>query len=211
MFLTPEMYSSCVTINQDVGEASLTLGSTILRNDRGGAKLPSTDVPAFFGDKETIGVYSGTKNVGARNATTSYYTVKKQPRLLLLTPQTIMDLYERVKSKEDQLTIVAYIDPPVNEKTTYSPSFDQEKDGVVQPMGFLTQKDLYEYKEKGQGLYINRRMANIVCSVGYDGWLVMPGALYQYVPSRNAVTPYPPEIMLCKWNNVLDKALQNIV
>jgi hypothetical protein len=179
-------------VSEEEGEASLLLGSILLRKDRMG--IASTDVPAFFSDLESIAVYSGN---------TSYYKVKQQPRLLLLNPQTIMDLYERAKTKEDQLTIHAYMNPPINEKTVYSVEFN-EKDAIVQPTGFLSRKDLDEYKTNGHGLYINRRMANLVCKLGYDGWLVMPGALYQYVPSRNAVVPYAPEIMLCAWNNILE-------
>ena len=202
-FDSPIKYGTCLEPHVTKKGFTLKLGSILVRNDRGGAKAPSTEAPAFFGDAISTRIYGANhKNP------TSHYKVTKQPCLFPLDAMPLMALaqgqFGKI-TKEEELTVIAYIDPPVNEQTTYPPGFSEEDDAVIQPMGFVTRKNLEEFKAKGQGLYINRKLANLVCRLGFDGWIALPGALYQWVPSRNAVVPYAPEIMICKWDDFMER------
>ncbi len=202
-FEYPDKYGKCIEPHASRNGLTLKLGSIVVRNDKGGAKEPSNEVPAFFGDTASTKIYGA-----AHNNPTSYYKVTKQPRLFILDAFPLIALAKGQFgpiTKEEELTVVAYLDPPVNEKTVYPPEFSEDDDAVIQPMGFVTRKNLEEFKAKGQGLYINRKLANLVCRLGFDGWVALPGALYQWVPSRNAVIPYAPEIMLCKWDTFMER------
>jgi hypothetical protein len=203
VFDVPANYEVCVEDHPGKVGLTLKLGSILSRNDRSGAKEPSTEVPAFFGDSQSIRIY------GANHENpTSRYRVVKQPRLFILDGIHLIAMFKRAFgpiTKEDELTIMAYISPPLNEKTTYPPGFDEEHDLVIQPTGFVTREDLENYKAHGKGLYVNRKMANLVCRLGFDGWVALPGDLYQWVPSRNTVARYAPEIMLCKWDTFMER------
>ncbi len=62
-------------------------------------------------------------------------------------------------------------------------------------------------------LYLNRRILNLVCHLGYDGWVVYPGTLLQrnldaayYERTgkfRYKLNPYTAEVALCKWDRFL--------
>jgi hypothetical protein len=69
-------------------------------------------------------------------------------------------------------------------------------------------------KENIQGThidYMNRKIARMMCRLGFDGWIVMPlnmekrHGLIQYVMSRKTKAPYMPEVMLCRWSEHLER------
>ena len=91
------------------------------------------------------------------------------------------------------------------------------KELYVNPSGF-TPADLAAYRanRSKHPNYLNRRMAEIVCRLGFDGWVVKPfdpkrrAGLIQisiYIEGgvlKTRKVPYTPEIMLCKWKDIMD-------
>lgn len=175
--------------------ATLIPGTVIFRGDNDKKKLPSTEVPAFFADAMSAHIYTrGDKNK------LSAFRVKSQPKLFILSYMNLAALFdedERLTAEEKQaLDMYLQTEPGL-------PPY-------IVPVGFLK-------RENAQGehkLYLARRIINIVCRLGYDGWIAMPDTLIQRnLDTRHAMetgeyryilNPFNPEIALCKWDTWLD-------
>ncbi len=166
------------------------------RADWEGVRLPSTDVPAFFGNRESINVYTRGKG----NSVISSYRVKSPLVLFNMNPVSLILL-----SKLPQLTD--------EEKQYMKQYFVREGDlaYVIPTIPFPSETLLKNYKEKkerGEEVYIpylNRMIAGILCRLGFDGWIVLPynprkgEGLLQYSIVRNDLSEYTPELMVCNW------------
>jgi hypothetical protein len=62
---------------------------------------------------------------------------------------------------------------------------------TVSPLGYLpgTNENTHPHK------YVNRLMSEMICKMGFDGWIVLPKTLKQYRWGK--VDYYPQEVMLC--------------
>jgi hypothetical protein len=77
---------------------------------------------------------------------------------------------------------------------------------------YFTPRDLAEYQAKKVVFpnYLNRRMAEIICRLGFDGWVVKPYdidrktgliqlSLTLLASGEDPLIEYTPEVMLCGW------------
>jgi hypothetical protein len=175
---------------------SLPVGAELYRADSGGAKEPGADVPAFFTNRGSTRAYRR----GAAG-TLSSYVVKKEARLFDMNFNSLGKL-GTLLDKDDIKVLIHYY----NIKELY-----------VNPSGF-TPADLAAYRANRSKYpnYLNRRMAEIVCRLGFDGWVVKPfdpkrrSGLIQishYIDGgalKTREVAYTPEIMLCKWKDIMD-------
>ncbi len=160
---------------------------------RGGQEAPSASVPAFFGDRTTIDKY-------LRNKPENLWTFRfvERPRLFELSYPNLIKLFDEDARLTDleRSALDAYL---VVSETSMP---------YVWPVTFLSAAD------KAANLYLNRRILNIVCRLGFDGWIVMPDSLVQKnidlahfretEEIRYALTVYEPEIALCEWTSFLE-------
>ena len=193
--LTPDDFMNQKLINEieDPGKYTIVTIKTdtvIYRGDHRGNKTPTGSVPVFFADKESATIYT------RKNATKMYsYKIIKSPRLFVLSFPSILEL-----SKDERLT---------NEERAALDSYlSISADGVpyIIPVSFLKKENM----EGEHKLYLNRRIVNIICRLGYDGWIVFPDTLIQrnmdtkhYMETqevRYVLNPYNPEIVVCKWD-----------
>jgi hypothetical protein len=184
--------------NTDTGLPTVLLpvGAELYRADHAGAKEPGAEVPAFFTNRGSTGAYTRGKT-----GTLSSYVVKKEARLFDLNLNSILPLVPLLD--DDEVEVIMHW---FNHEDTY-----------VNPSGF-TPKNLADYRSGTSKYpnYLNRRMANIICKLGFDGWIVKPfdikkrtglEQLSYYVDGKSLKTrivPYAPEIMLCKWKDTMD-------
>jgi hypothetical protein len=171
------------------------------RADWEGIKLPSTNVPAFFGNRESINIYTRGKG----NSVVSSYRTKTPLVLFNMNPISLIWL-----SKIPQLT--------EDEKNYMKQYFIREGElaFVIPTIPFPSealQQNYKQKKERGEEAYLpylNRLIAGILCRLGFDGWIVRPynpekgDGLLQYSMVRNEVFPYSPEIMVCNWNTKME-------
>jgi len=174
--------------NEEIHLPTLILpeGSVIHRADHEGAKSPSNEIPAFFGDRKSIKIYARGK---PEAEAVSSYSVKRPITLFHMTLNTILDISVHPDlTKGDKEALRAYVG-----------------EGFVIPIKFLRKENI----EKR--LYLNRRIANMICRLGFDGWVVNPydpdkkQGLVQFIISRQDIAEYSPEIMLCTWTNFLER------
>ncbi len=167
-------------------------GTRVHRADAKGATIPSTDVPAFFGNMKSIQVYSR----GNPQAFSSY-TFHKPCELIQFDYTTLQNLLSHPGlSHDDKESLLQY--------------FNREE-GYVNPISVTEEnkKEFLNAKGAKPLKYLNRRVADILCSLGFDGWIVQPynpgkrQGMIQYVPSKKVLAPYAPEFMLCKWDEYL--------
>jgi hypothetical protein len=164
---------------------------------RGGVKA-GTDAPAFFGALTTAEFFSKGNDEKIYG-----YRVRKEPKLLQLSYANLITLFEN----DERLTEIerAALDK-------YLVVSDDQPPYVV-PVDFLLPED-----KVGEGrypLYLNRRILNMVCRLGYDGWVVLPGTLIQrnldteYFMKKGKVryqlNPYNTEVALCAWDEFLEE------
>lgn len=171
----------------DMSVIRLPVGAVLHRADRTGAKTPSDKVPAFFGNQYSIRVYAGPLGKPAYSS----YVVKKEAKLFVVNAQSIMKLFFHPKmTAKEKAFIDKYLNIP---SAAVLPSF---------PLGQVD----------GHTHYLNREIANIVCKrLGLDGWIVLPfdaerGRGMKQISFVHGIVPYAPEIMLCKWTDVMDTA-----
>ncbi len=140
----------------------LPVGAVVYRADHAGAKEPSGDVPAFFTNVNSTRAYTR----GAKG-TKSSYVVKKEARLFHMNLNSLMALARHVASTGGETEVFdRYLAMTEDE---YGERF------FVNPSDFL-ETNLKEYQEGkvSHPNYLNRRLAQIVCSLGFDGWVVKP-------------------------------------
>ena len=138
----------------------LPVGSVWYRADRQGAKSPSTEVPAFFTTKELLAPYKkpfpGKPNLG--DATVSTYTVTKEAKLFHMTLNSIIALFQNpALTKEEKELVAHWFQLPEESPPYIFPAFTRPENlGGEFPN------------------YANRRMAALLCRLGFDGWIVKP-------------------------------------
>jgi len=140
----------------------LPVGAVVYRADHGGAKEPSGDVPAFFTNVNSTRAYTR----GAKG-TKSSYVVKKEARLFHMNLNSLMALARHVASTGGDTDVFDHYLAMTEDE--YGERF------FVNPSDFL-EANLKEYREGkvSHPNYLNRRLAQIVCSLGFDGWVVKP-------------------------------------
>ena len=169
-------------------------GTKVFRGETSSGKKPSKESPAFFADIISASIYSrGVKE------NLNIYEVTKQPNLFLLSYENLINLFDNDKrlTDEERLALDNYV---------------QIKDDLppfIVPVIFLK-------KENSTGefpLYLNRRIINLICRLGYDGWIALPETLIQRnldtIHYKNTgimrfkINYYNPEIALCEWDSFL--------
>lgn len=175
---------------------TLPVGLSIYRGESGGRKEPGSEVPAFFSDMVSAAIYTR-----GNPANLFAYKVHKSPNLFELSYFNLAKLYE----EEERLTLEER-----QALDMYLQVADSETPYIV-PVAFLKKENL----EGEHKLYLNRRIINIVCRLGYDGWIAMPESLLQrnmdtqyYAQTgqvRFKLNLYNPEIALCKWDDFVEK------
>lgn len=157
---------------------TIKIGLIIFRGDFEKKTLINKNIPAFFSDIITATIFT------RGNSKYLYgFKVKKQPILFHLSYKNLINLKKDKRLREKELEAL-------NKYLQYS---------FINPIDFLNLEDAPK-------LYLNRLILNIVCRLGYDGWLVYPESLKQrlYNGVNYKYSFYSPEITLCKWSNFLD-------
>jgi hypothetical protein len=169
-------------------------GVKVFRGESAAGKIPSTQFPAFFSDIISASIYTrGVKE------NLNIYEVIKQPNLFHLSYENLISLFDNDKrlSEEERNALDNYV------------QVSDENPPYIIPVMFLK-------KENAAGefpLYLNRRIINLICRLGYDGWVALPETLLQrnldsaHYKKTGIMTFklnfYSPEIALCKWDNFL--------
>jgi hypothetical protein len=201
MLQEPENYNDKTLIiptkkNGDTYDSyTIKLGTQIFRGDHDSKKLPSKEVPAFFTD-----VISATIYTRGDAEKLSGYTLIKQPNLFHLSYANLITLFDEDKrlTEEEREALNIYL-----QVSNSNPPY-------IIPVFFMKQENA-----KGEHkLYLNRRIINIICRLGYDGWVALPETLLQrnmdaahYKATgeiRYKLNPYNPEIAICKWADFLE-------
>jgi hypothetical protein len=161
------------------------------RADHEGAREPSADIPAFFGNRKSIALYARGKGDEAFSS----YKVTRPMRLFEMTLNSIYDLYFHPDLSEDEKEwIQLYLKPEMGAVIPAVPT------GPKGPTGHLP--------------YLNREIAAIVCRLGFDGWIVLPFSpekrqgLVQFSLVQRKLLPYSPEIMLCNWKQHMERVVR---
>jgi hypothetical protein len=128
------------------------------------------------------------------------FKVVEQPKLFCLSYKNLVNLMKDSRlTDEDREALHQY----VNVEKGLPP--------YIIPIGFLKKMNMMgEHK-----LYLNRRILNLVCRLGFDGWIAMPDTLLQrnmdakhYQATgeiQYRLNPYNPEIAICKWDRFLEQ------
>lgn len=172
---------------------SLAKDVIIFRGDHTEKKVPSGRYPVFFSDKRSASVYTR----GAPEKLSSYKVIKS-PKLFHLSYENLIALFSEDLDVDEVAALKMYLNVGETE--------DGKKFPYIVPVGFLKGKENINAK-----LYLNRRILNIVCRLGYDGWIVLPNEIIQRNLTMNKNTgelnytfnPYAPEIALCHWAEFL--------
>ncbi len=199
-FTTPAAYAG-LTVQDSNGWQTVVLpaGSTVYRADPAGKRTPSEGVPNFFSDKESIRPYMRGKSEA--ETVTSYKTTKDLT-LFVMTAANVtavagMDEYADFMNNS---YIVEVEDEDGNQMIAVEPST---------PLKVTKTGKVLEYT--------NRKFAEIVCKLGFEGWIALPdtdlGQLnidmdYYRETGELAkrVNPYTPEIVLCDWKTATASA-----
>ena len=166
---------------------TIPVDTILYRGDKGGARAPKPNMAAFFGNKASVGIYAAKddKNI-------SKYRVKKAITLLELDMNSAYDLQAVLIAHtpdgfltEDEMELV-YI-------------WRDMETNAIRPTIPIGPKDA-----SGHIPYLNRFMANLVCRLGFDGWIAFP-----YDPAKrqgliqlsllHGLIAYSPEVMVCAW------------
>ena len=178
---------------------TVPVGTVMYRGDKGGAQSPASELPAFFGNRNSVGIYAAKneKNV-------SSYRIKKALMLLELNLNSVYAL---------QMALIAHMPPEFLGKDEKKRSllkqlilmWSDPDSGIMKPSVPIGPK-----RASGHIPYLNRLMADIVCRLGFDGWIVFP-----YDPAKrqgltqmsiiHGEVAYPPEIMVCAWTNHMER------
>jgi len=174
---------------------TIKIGTQIFRGDHDKKMLPSKEVPAFFTDVISAMIYTR-----GDSDKLSGFTIKKQPVLFHLSYENLLELFDNDTrlGKEEKDALDKYL------------NVAEDSPPYIIPVEFFKKENAVgEHK-----LYLNRRILNIVCRLGYDGWIALPDTLLQ----RNLDTQYyretgkmrfklniyNPEIALCNWDLFLE-------
>ena len=198
--LSPDDFTNPAYIIEQPGRndylvVTLLEGLQMFRGDHKGKKIPSGKVPVFFADAMSAYIYTrgDSKKLSA-------YVVKRAPKLFVLSYKNILKLIDEPRLEEDETAALEqFLQVDVDRKIPF-----------IVPVGFLKKEDA----TGEHPLYLNRRILNIVCRLGYDGWIAMPDTLVQrnmdtkyYQETgqlRFKLNPYNPEIAICNWATFMD-------
>ena len=153
--------SSRVDSNDYYTTATFNIGISIYRGDKYIKKqrIHTETVPVFFSDKKYALVYTPDRD--------PYYLTKfifkTQPNLFVLSYENL-DLLK----KDTRLTDEEHA--ALNLYYTHNSSIQ-----YIWPVGFLHVEDI---KQKHH-LYLNRRITNLICRLGFDGWVSKKGTITQ--------------------------------
>ena len=174
---------------------TLMEGLQMFRGDHKGKKIPSGKVPVFFADAMSAYIYTrgDSKKLSA-------YVIKRAPKLFVLSYKNILKLIDETLLEDDETAALEqFFQVDIQQKIPF-----------IVPVGFLKKEDA----TGEHPLYLNRRILNIVCRLGYDGWIAMPDTLIQrnmdtqyYKETgqlRFKLNPYNPEIAICNWATFMD-------
>ncbi len=149
---------------------TLPEGSILHRFDKEGARDPSKEVPIFFGNKASVSFYSGKKSPEEINATRSSYRLKRPARLLHMNAEALKRFAElRITPGEADFFEVYYRHAFVKN----SKGKDIETPLILPAIPYGTIAEIRNTPE-GHMKTFNRRFAEIVCGLGFDGWVVKP-------------------------------------
>lgn len=179
VFKDPSVYDKLEVSEDEKGFpiVELPVGTKVFRADRPVATAPSTDVPAFFGNLESIKPYTkwrpGLLNRNKKEIkeadmgeTLSAYTVTKSPRLFHMSFVSLTNLQDYleylisldiIKGKQKE-----FLQEAIHILSIYIQPFSKDISFVIPFIVFKPPS------------YMNRMIANILCALGYDGWIVKP-------------------------------------
>jgi hypothetical protein len=168
------------------------VGTIIYRGDKGDVAIPRSNMPAFFGNRKLADRYAA-----ANDKKISKYRITKELTLLELNLNSVYNLQKALIAHmpgfltDDQMELV-YI-------------WCDMETGAIRPSIPIGPEDA-----SGHIPYLNRFMAELVCRLGFDGWIVFP-----YDPSKrqgliqisviHGRVAYSPEIMVCRWMDHMEK------
>jgi hypothetical protein len=170
-------------------------GTILYRADPEGSKKSEGKFPEFVGDKKSASEYAWGDIPLSEQLST--YKVLKDLRFIDWNYDNILKIKDHPKLTKKERRVFEYY---FNKQTKF------KEDKYVSPLGFLNGSFLHgvsKYKTEERFNYINRLVINIICKLGYTGWIVKPGSLLQYHKDMNLVIEYDPEIVICP--NIYDK------
>jgi hypothetical protein len=153
---------------------TLPVGSEIHRYDKEGAVDPyisksNETVPIFFGNKSSVLFYSGKTTEAEINATRSSYRLKRPARLLHINTYA-MKHFLNLLTPEDAVFFNDYC------RIAKFPN----SNGTLVEMPLIVPAEPYgtvaeiRKQDKDKRKPFNRRFAEIICNLGFDGWIVKP-------------------------------------
>jgi hypothetical protein len=239
VFKDPSVYDTLGVSEDEKGFpiVELPVGAKVFRADREGAVAPSTEVPAFFGNRVTISPYTKPlpgKKALEETSTLSAYTITKSPRLFHMTLESVQELFNSFVERINTAGINESETDFLNYSLTMLSQYFPPGVGVVIPSLPTPPSPFSKPSEKHRS-YMNRTIADILCHLGYDGWIVKPFNLKERqgleqvsivrlkeisdktkIPLpvllenpkalERASISYPPEIMLCNWSAFMEPA-----
>jgi hypothetical protein len=191
-------------------------GTIIYRADRREAKTPSTKIPAFFGNRKTIEPYTKSDRTADVNLSKIVrYRFKTDVELIELNLNSLSMLniiFESLSPEMFSDTDLVLL----NKKAAYGHAILStwvDEDGDVNPSLPLYKLGengkAYLKKQSGFTVYLNRYIASLLCALEIPGWIALPynpdkrqGIIQKSV--KYGRVPYPPEMMLCKWDDLLE-------
>jgi len=153
---------SSINSNDNYDTGSYNIGVTIYRGDKIMKKQNAHDsagVPVFFADKKHALVYTPDYDPKYLKE----FTFKKMPTLFVLSYNNLDVLKKDVRlTAEERDALNLYYNT-------------NNVDKYIWPVGYLHKEDAFLQHK----LYLNRRIANILCRLGFDGWVSEKGTLKQ--------------------------------
>lgn len=189
------------------------------------AKPGAKGIPLFLGDLQSIKIYArippGRGNPDPRAL--SRYIIKGRPKLFEMSPENIQKLLKDPSVPAELRDLYfTYVKPSQFFKVDEQPPADiiEEAFGKAPEQGYpAVTPNLSSPDPTAPSVYLNRKLTDVLCKLGFDGWVVRPAKLLQRFPLRlyaSAIaqykkdfpnklryfyTPYPPEVMLCNWES----------
>lgn len=194
----------------------ITAGTVIYRADRREAKTPSTKIPAFFGNRKTIEPYTRSDATSDVNVSKIVgYRFKTDTELIELNLNSLGLLNIIFESLSPEMFSDADL-VVLNKKAAYGHAILSK--WVDEDYDLNPSLPLYKLGENGKArlkkqsgftVYMNRYIASLLCALEIPGWIALPfnqekrqGVTQKSV--KYGRVPYPPEMMLCKWLDLLE-------
>lgn len=170
---------------------SLPTGSKIFRNMRSNLKAKT---PAWFSDPKVAAIYGGL------GSSCHVFEIKKDLQLIDVTiSKNIKVIYESDKisgADKEIISLVTGYDSSSLKTSDYG-DFPEifcigykgksKSKLIFCPVGFFSKKD------QKKNVYLNLRLAKIVCKMGYDGWIIPPNK----VNDGSTGKKYNHEVLIC--------------